>query len=180
MVRTCFWRGTTASSATKTPTTQWILFLGSKGTKPPHHISKDNQLNLLLLSITSHHPPKQKKKINTEKSLFTDPNKTKQTFFLQRPFTSHLPPFGSITLETSGKCGSSWNKANWMKRQQHGKIMWRYGIQAHRPRGEWKVEGFFIFAKKTTPLKFNIWNLKITCLKRKIIWTKPSWLWVPC
>ena len=28
------------------------------------------------------------------------------------------------------------------------------------------------------PCKINMLNLKITCLKRKIIWTKPSWLWV--
>ena len=31
-----------------------------------------------------------------------------------------------------------------------------------------------------TPWKMNGWNLKITQLKRKIIWTKPPWLWVPC
>ena len=28
-----------------------------------------------------------------------------------------------------------------------------------------------------TPWKINSWNLKITGLKRKIIWTQPSWLW---
>ena len=31
----------------------------------------------------------------------------------------------------------------------------------------------------SAPLKRNGWNLKKHPLKRKIIWTKPPWLWVP-
>ena len=67
-----------------------------------------------------------------------------------------------------------------MKRQQHGKIMWRYGIQARwletPGRGfggwKWKVEEF-LFRKKLHPWSLT-WNLKITCLKRKIIFQIPN------
>ena len=31
-----------------------------------------------------------------------------------------------------------------------------------------------------TPWKINGWNLQIKHLERKMIWTKPPWLWNPC
>ena len=73
-----------------------------------------------------------------------------------------------------GVVGVCWNLEVYLLEPWSQKLL-------HNPSGmlKMKIPGWFLGKSESVhPWTFNMLNLKITQLKRKIIWTKPPWLWV--